>query len=332
MTTLASPPATSASRTARGLRLRGLTWLIWRQHRATFWTLIAATAVGVGWIAIQRGSMIDYLNGYGWPHPKTDAWTQGFDPYSHWLTQIGYAIAFLPILLGVFVGAPLLAGDLETGTAKLVTSQSVSRVRWLTAKLTMSVCVVAVCTVGIALASTWWYQPVWKTSEVSWIDMSVFNATGPVPTALTLFTVVAGVAIGMLLRRVLMAMVVTFGFGVVVQIAWGYLTDALSNVATITTHNGVTGPTPDLPPGSIGTDQSFLTSSGSTIGWSTCSDTQTEKAHAACLASNHVVGWSVKYLPFSQMSPMQWTGAAILLVLTAAIVVFILLRGRNRLI
>lgn len=330
MTTLTDTPA-SSSRASRGLRLRGLTWLIWRQHRATYWTLIAATAVGVGWAAFQRGRMIGFLNGYGWPHPKSDAWTQGFDSYSHWLTQTGYAIAFAPVLFGVFVGAPLLAGDLETGTAKLVTSQSVSRIRWLAAKLSISLCVVVVCTAGIALASTWWYQPVWKTGQITWTDPSVLNATGPVPTALTLFNVVAGVAIGMLLGRALMAMVLTFGFGVVVQIAWGYLVAGLGKAATITTHNGVTGRSPDLPPGSIGLDQSFLTSSGSTIGWGICRDTPNDKAHAACLAGKHVVGWSIKYLPFSQMSPMQWTGAAILLVLTAAIAAFILLRARNRL-
>jgi hypothetical protein len=71
--------------------------------------------------------------------------------------------------------------------------------------------------------------------------------------------------------------------------------------------------------------------SGKLLGYSTCRETTT-KATAACLDKGHVVGWSVKYLPMSQISVMQWLGASILLALTAAITVFIFVWGRKRLI
>jgi hypothetical protein len=331
MTALTDTPATS-SRAPRGLRLRGLTWLVWRQHRAAFWTMLAGTAAFVCWAAFQRAQMMDYLNGYGWPHPKTDDWTNGFTEYYDWLKQSGDAVALVPILLGVFVGAPLLAGDLETGTAKLATTQSVSRVRWLAAKLCVSLCVVVVCTMALSFASGWWWRPVEKTLLVTWTDMPVFDTTGPVPTALTLFTVVAGVAIGMLARRVLTAMVVTFGFAVVVEIVWGSYELNLGRVTTVTTHADATGWFPQPPPGAIGLAQSFLTSSGTTVGWSSCGSEPSAKARVACLAKEHIVSSSTTYLPFSQMSAMQWFGATILLALTVAVVAFILLRARNRLI
>ncbi|MDF3292646.1 ABC transporter permease subunit [Streptomyces silvisoli] len=332
MTIRTGSTTTASLRAARGLRLRGVTWLIWRQHRATFWTMIAATAAGVAWIAFQRARMMEYLDLYSWPHPKSDDWIQGFTPHIQSLHQSGYAVALVPGLLGVFVGAPLLAGDLENGTVKLVTSQSVSRVRWLSAKLGITLCVVVVCTMVLSLAFGWWCGPVKATPVLSWADDPVIDSTGPMPTSLTLFTVVAGVAIGMLLRRVLMAMVVTFGLAVVVQFLWGYFRLSLGTVATVTTHDGVAAPTLRLPPGAYLTDQSFLTSSGRTIGWSTCTSEPPGKAHAACLAKDHVVGWSVEYLPLSRMFTVQWSGAAVLLAMACAVMAFVLLRSRQRLV
>ncbi len=331
MTRPTDTPVPSFSRMAGGLRLRGMTWLIWRQHRAVFWTLIAATALGVGWIAFQRAQMMEYLDRYGWPHPQTDAWTQGFPAYYSRLSQTGYAIVFVPIVFGVFVGAPLLASDLENGTAKLVVSQSVSHLRWLAAKLCISLGMGVVSTVIISLAFSWWWQPVGsKTTLITWADIQVFDSTGPVPTALTLLTVAGGIAIGMLLRRALMAMVITVGFAVVVQIAWANLYLSLGNVTTLTTHN-VTNTFPRLPPGVALVQPSLLTSSGGTVDWTTCGGEPNDKAHAACLAQDHIVGWSVKYLPFSQMSAMQWFGATVLLILTIAVLAFVLLRARDRL-
>ncbi|MDX6328762.1 MAG: hypothetical protein QOI83_1145, partial [Streptomycetaceae bacterium] len=331
LTSSPSPVTTEAAR--RGPRLSGLNWLVWRQHRAAFWTLIAGTVVSVAWMVYQRGQMMDFLNGYGWPHPKSDSWEQNFSRGP--LGQTGLILGYIPILLGVFLGAPLLAGDLENGTAKLVTSQAVSRFRWLGTKLGISTLVVVAGTVALSAAFGWWWGPV-KTSSyiLDWTDPSAFDNTGPVPVALALLTVVGGVAIGMLLRRTLMSMVVTFGFAVAVQVVWSFTRLSLGHAVTITTSHGVLADNsfPKLPNAAYQLDQSYLTSSGKLLGYSTCREESTTKAAAACLDKAHVVGWSVKYLPMSQMSAMQWLGASILLALTAAITVFIFVWGRKRLI
>jgi hypothetical protein len=44
------------------------------------------------------------------------------------------------------------------------------------------------------------------------------------------------------------------------------------------------------------------------------------------------VGWSVDYLPMSQMSGMQWLGASILFALTAAVSAFLFIWGRKRIV
>ncbi|WP_329219340.1 ABC transporter [Streptomyces sp. NBC_01485] len=314
----------------RGLRLSGVNWLVWRQHRAAYWTILAAAAITLAVIVYERQQMMTYLEGYGYPHLK-DGWEDKFD--RRMFDVVSQVLGVVPILIGVFLGAPLLAGDLESGTAKLVNAQSTSRVRWLATKLGVTVLVVTVCTAALSAAFTWWWSPIKSSSYISfWTDASVFDGTGPVPTALTLLTVVGGVAIGMLVRRTLMAMVVTLGFAVVVQVVWSHFRLSLGDVLVKTSHNGVgDGTFPALPDSAVNLDQSYLTASGDLIGYGSCNEA-TEKAAAACLDKAHVVGWSVDYLPISQMSAMQWFGASILLALTAAISAFVILWGRKRLV
>lgn len=336
MSTMTSAGGSTLSDSARGgtgrgrrLRLSGMNWLVWRQHRATYWTLLAATAITVAVIVYQRQQMITYLDGYGYPDLKS-GWETKYDQDP--LNMAAMMLGFVPVLIGVFVGAPLLAGDLETGTAKLVTAQSVSRVRWIATKLGVTALVVVVCTMALSAAFTWWWSPIKSSYFMSWADGPAFDNTGPVPVALTLLTVVGGVAIGMLLRRTLLSMVVTLGFAVALQVVWSYFRMSLGNVITVTTHNGVgDNSTPNVPEGAHQLDEFYLTASGDLIGWGSCAE-PTETAREACLDKAQVVGWSVDYIPISQMSSMQWLGASILLVLTAGIAAFVILWGRKRLV
>jgi hypothetical protein len=324
----ASPVTTGPAR--RGPRLSGLNWLVWRQHRAAFWTLIGGTVLAVGWMVYQRGQTMDALHALGWPHHLSDGWDMKLS--SAPFTTTGYALGILPVLLGVFVGAPLIAGDLENGTAKLVTSQSVSRVRWIATKLGITVLVVAVGTAVLAGVFGWWWSPV-RSGEnfASWTSGTAFDNTGPVLTALTLFTLVGGVAIGMLLRRTLLSMVVTFGFAVAVQIIWSYFRLDLGNVVTLTTDKGVDSD-PNLPNAVYELERWFTTASGKLYGWSTCVTEPTDRARQTCLDTKGIVGWRVDYLPASQMASMQWFGASILLALTVVLIAFILVWGRKRIV
>ncbi|SES35109.1 hypothetical protein SAMN04487983_104452 [Streptomyces sp. yr375] len=329
-TSAAPGSARTGAGRGRGLRLSGVNWLVWRQHRAAYWTLLAVAAVAVAVMVFERGQMMTYLEAHGYPHLKS-GWENKFDRKP--IEVFSQALGVVPVLVGLFLGAPLLAGDLESGTAKLVNAQSTSRVRWLATKLGVTVLVVGVCTAALSAASTWWWAPIKPTPNIAlWTDAAVFDNTGPVPTALTLLTVVGGVAIGMLLRRTLMAMVVTLGFAIVVQVVWSHFRLSLGDSLVMNTHNGVAdGSFPAIPDSAVTLDQSYLTASGDLIGWGSCNEA-TDQATAACLDKAHVVGWSVEYLPISQMNAMQWFGASILLALTAALTAFVILWGRKRLV
>ncbi|MPY58566.1 ABC transporter permease subunit [Streptomyces spongiae] len=323
--------ATTTEATRRP-RLSGMTWLVWRQHRAGFWAILAATALSVAWIVYQRGQLVDFLDGYGYPGKSLDDEGGKFQQYKDAFSFVSMGLQAIPILLGVFLGAPLLAGDLENGTAKLVAAQSMSRTRCLATKLALAGLVAVVSTGVLSAVFGWWWNPVKSdVTFMDWTSGAAFNTTGPVPVALTLFSVFGGVAIGVVLRRTLTAMVVTFGFTVVLQLVWGYFLLSLGNVVTVTTNKGV-NVYPSLPHGAYEIDQSYVTGSGDLVGWGTCSGSQTEAARQVCLDKADVVGWSVQYLPMSQMNAMQWFGASILFALTAGVVAFLFFWGRKRLV
>ncbi|MGW0797662.1 ABC transporter [Streptomyces sp. NPDC002692] len=320
-------PGTPAA--TRGPRLRGMNWLIWRQHRAGFWTLLAVTAFCVAGLVHQRSDLMHQLTAHGWPSAPSDKWL----PTVHLqrFQLVSYGLGFVPIVLGVFLGAPLLAGDLENGTAKLVSSQSVSPTRWLGTKLGLSALVVVVCTTALSVTFGRWWEPVkLEPTVLGWSDGPAFDNTGPVPVALALFTVVSGVAIGMFLRRALISMAVTFAFAVAVQVIWHFQRLNLGHVVTITTHKGI-GPEafPQLPEAALEMDRTLISGSGQTYGWGTCAH---EASTKTCAQKFDLEGWSVDYLPISQMSSMQWFGASILFAMTAAVAVVIFLRGRKRIV
>ncbi|MDQ0688641.1 ABC-type transport system involved in multi-copper enzyme maturation permease subunit [Streptomyces achromogenes] len=327
--------ATTTQATRRP-RLSGMTWLVWRQHRAAFWTMIAATVLCVAWMVYQRGQMMDFLGAYGFPAKNLDDAEKEFKPYIGAFTTVTTGLTAIPVMLGVLLGAPLLAGDLENGTAKLIAAQSVSRNRWLATKLALAGLVVTVTTVTLSAVFAWWWSPIkLHYADIDWASREFFNTTGPVPVALSLLSVFGGVLIGVILRRTLAAMVVTLGFTVALQAVWGYFKLSLGDIVTATSKPVSPGTTitfPSVPRTAHWLDTSYVSGSGKRFDLTTCADTLSEEATTSCMKKADIVGASVDYLPISQMSGMQWLGASILFALTVGIVAFLFIWGRKRLV
>ncbi|MEV3970185.1 ABC transporter permease subunit [Streptomyces sp. NPDC050698] len=326
----------NTSEATRRPRLSGMTWLVWRQHRAAFWTMIAATVLCVAWMIYQRAQMMDFLDAYGFPAKNLDEAGKQFDPYFGAFTSVTTGLTAIPVMLGVLLGAPLLAGDLESGTAKLIAAQSVSRNRWLATKLVLTGLVVTVTTVTLSAVFAWWWNPIkLHYVDIEWTSREFFNTTGPVPVALSLLSVFSGVLIGVILRRTLAAMVVTLGFAVALQALWGYFKLSLGDIVTATgkpVSPGTTITFPSVPRTAHVVDTSYVSGSGKHFDLTTCTDTLSPEATTSCMKKADIVGASIDYIPISQMSSMQWFGASILFALTAGIVVFLFIWGRKRLV
>ncbi len=122
----------------------------------------------------------------------------------------------VPALLGIFWGAPLVAGELEAGTHRLAWTQSVTRSRWLAAKIgVVGICGLLVMGL-LSLMVTWWFGPIDRAT------MNVFGSFDQrdiVPIAYAAFAFTLGVTAGVILRRTLPTMATTLIGFVAVRLA-----------------------------------------------------------------------------------------------------------------
>jgi hypothetical protein len=107
----------------------------------------------------------------------------------------------------VFWGAPLVAGELESGSFRLAWTQDVSRIRWLAVRLAVTG-LAAMAVAGLASwLVTWWAGPL---DRAGMDQFGSFDSRGIVPVAYGAFAFALGALLGALLRKTLPAMAVTF--------------------------------------------------------------------------------------------------------------------------
>ncbi|MEU9104443.1 ABC transporter permease [Streptomyces xanthophaeus] len=325
MSTLAKDPTRRDTAPGPARRLRGLAWLLARQHRAALVVCAAVTVLGAAWIVYQRGAMLDALHAAGWSGgPAGSVDTDLRNRISNDLDSYGSQLGFLALLLGVFFGAPLLASDQEHGTAHLVTTQSVPRRRWLLWKLGFAFTLVTVTTGTLSLLFTWWIRSVGPFAPDDWLNGSEFDATGPVLVATALFTTSLGITVGALTRRAVPAITVTFLTAASALTAAGMLRDRLATPRRLVFP--LDGPEPAALDQVVEVDRWIGTSSGRLYGWGTCvHDTSPE----SCRASLGIVDSVQDYFHHSQLAGMQWIAAGVFLALSALFVAVLLLRLRR---
>ena len=113
-----------------------------------------------------------------------------------------------PGLLGVLIGAPLIARELEFGTWRLAWSQTVSRTRWLAVKLALVAGGVIVLGAAMTAVITWYRAPMDRLTG-HFIN-NAYDYEGLVLTAYILCAFGFAVLAGLLIRRSIPAMVAAF--------------------------------------------------------------------------------------------------------------------------
>ncbi|WP_327156453.1 ABC transporter permease subunit [Streptomyces tubercidicus] len=311
----------------RGL-LRGLPWLVWRRHRALLCAALLATVVGCITFACQRIGVQDFLHSHrATADPDGELLTEFQNSYG---SMFGSDLSFLqglPVLAGIFLGAPLIAGELEHGTVKLVTTQSVSRTRWIAAALGLPLAVAVLCSTLLSAVFTWLWAPAHGlAASGDWLTNGPFDTTGPVPVARTLFLTACGIALGMLIKRVVPAMAATLTLAVVTGVVWAeQIRPRLGTLRSVSyPYDSDDGPR--LPFASVRMDDWVSTADGKLYGFGTCTGSGAE----ACRAKLGIVNRVTQYFDYGQMAGMQWLGAGILLALTAVVLAFVVWRTHRR--
>ncbi len=194
-------------------------WLTWRQSRTQLLAVFALVVAACIWLAATGPALARLA------HHNTDVYDL-LTRNDRMLFNGGLVVlAVAPALLGIFWGGPLVARELETGTYRLVWNQSVTRGRWLAAKLGFTVVAVIVAVGVLTLAISWWAHPIdgalgsQRGSLPSRLTPIAFAMRGIVPIAYAVFALVLATFIGLLLKRSLPAMAVTLAIYAFVQVA-----------------------------------------------------------------------------------------------------------------
>ena len=125
----------------------------------------------------------------------------------------------VPVLLGAFVGAPLLARELETGTFRFAWTQGAGRTRWALSTLVLPGVLLTAATGAFTALFYWYFRPFLADGQVSEMLPLAFALLGVAFAAWTLFAFALAAFTGTLLRRTLPAMAVTLVVYIVLAIA-----------------------------------------------------------------------------------------------------------------
>jgi ABC-type transport system involved in multi-copper enzyme maturation permease subunit len=198
-------------------------WLTWRQFRLQASVIAAAVLlIGLAILLTGPGLLHDYQ-----ANKSTFLDQLEFQQWNKRLYVVGMvAVYAAPPVIGAFWGAPLIARELEAGTHRLVWTQSISRTRWLLTKLAFSGLSAVVVTGLLSLAVTRWSDPIDDAvgggadtnSFMPRLWPAVFGARGIVPIGYTAFAFTLGIAIGLIVRRSLVAVALTLAVVIAVQI------------------------------------------------------------------------------------------------------------------
>ncbi|MDS0135718.1 MULTISPECIES: transporter [unclassified Amycolatopsis] len=207
-------------------------WLVWRQHRKqALFTLAALAALGALMVptglamhakydslglgacraALGNASLITQTEAVS----RCESLGHQFQQEFGGVVFIAVLFVVLPVLVGVFFGAPLVAREVEQGTHRLVWTQGVTRLQWALAKFGLVGAMTTVLSVGYALGVSWWFRPL-VSASTGRLNYLSFDVQGIVPIAYTLFALALGVFAGTRWRKVLPAMgIALVGFAAV---------------------------------------------------------------------------------------------------------------------
>jgi ABC-2 family transporter protein len=338
MTALTMPARPEQDASPRPVPWRRMAWVTWRQHRFALVGVAALLGALAVYLWIVGTSLHHAYAAAAACHPASSPACQGlvsaFDGMDNFLSN-GFIFQVLPVLIGAFIGAPVLAREMETGTFRYAWTQGFGRWRWTLAKLVPLAVAVTVATGALSVLLSWYYQPYFAPDNPALgipgatpFAPGLFDLRGVAFAAWTLAAFAIGALAGMLIRRVVPAIVATLAVYAGLAFAAGgflrqhYLTPLVTSNPNVPgnawifsqwwTKGGKVAFSGGWPPDSV--INRFCSSVPSGPFGKGSSD-----AFNQCLSQHGYTHWT-SYQPASRFWPFQWIEGGWLLVLSALLI------------
>ena len=321
-------------------------WLAWRRNRLLLLVMLGGFIALAAWMILvaqasaattehscNQVSTVPVFHCSG----PLDVVNKSSTSASDQAAVINVLLLFLPCLLGIVFGAPLVASEAERGTNRLVWTQGRSRTAWLVTSWVLVSALLLAAMVALAPVAQWWSGRVYPNIPESLflpgsrIQPNFFGVTGVVPIAYTLFAFALGVAMGAVVRRTSVAVVGTIVvYGVVAVIMVVAVRPSLAPTAFLKSNTTdsvqyVTVPYP--PPWVVTYEYRYIPGrrnpSGLTLDQVAfkCQQFATPSVESRCF-TNHGVEGGFVYQPPDHYWKMQWREAFVYL--GATVILFLL--------
>jgi hypothetical protein len=185
-----------------------VTWVAWRAQRAQLIAIVLFAVATGAFLAItgeHYAAVSAAMQRYCFGRSRATCFMLETDHAdAQHLMDAGQVLVYLlPIVVGLALGAPLLARELASRTARLGWTQSVSRTRWLLGQLSIPVIVVACMTAALIPIADYWLHAT-QIHDTAWrsaVQPQQFDESGLVLVAYALFAFLVGVVIGAVIRN-----------------------------------------------------------------------------------------------------------------------------------
>ena len=160
--TMPVPARAEDDASLRPLPWRRMAWVTWRHHRIALSGVIALLGALALWLYIAGLQLHHAYAAAAACHPaSSSACLNQIVTFEGTNLVLKYALVLQPVpaLIGAFIGAPLLAREMETGTFRYAWTQGFGRWRWALAKLVMVGVAVTVVAGAFSVLVSWYYQP-----------------------------------------------------------------------------------------------------------------------------------------------------------------------------
>lgn len=333
MLTMPAQPGQDTDSALRPLPWRRMAWVSWRLHRGTLISVAAVLAAVAVFLLIAGLKIHQNYAALVACKPFTSSACQALNSdFNNTDWTAGNAVVILmnlaPALLGAFVGAPLLARELETGSYRYAWTQGFGRERSTLARLVLVAATITVLAWAFSQVFDWFFQPFIPQEDMTVLTTSVFNTHGIAFAAWTLVAVSIGACAGMLVRRIIPAMAITLGVYLALALAaWDLL--KYFPVAVVSSNYfpvAVVSSNPDIGGGPAPMNSPWILG-----GWFTgpggrpVSQAMANKLNALTVGPHPAAfppGYTewTRYIPVSKFWPMQLIEGGWLLVLSVLLI------------